>query len=218
MTRIDRREPPPAAAPPAETASGESPPPPRDRVCKHFVLDTNVLLHNPSAIVMFEEHEVVIPLSVIEELDRFKKGNDDTARNARHVIRQIDRLRKRGRLFDGVRVNDHGGTLRIDCCDAKIPFSLDLGVVDNRILAVAHALVQDGHDTVFLSKDINARVKADALGIDTEDFDAEKVDADWLYTGATEAVVPDDAESKAPTVYNYSTTWTLATSQRFKWE
>ncbi len=93
MTRIDRREPPPAAAPPAEPASGESPPPPRDRVCKHFVLDTNVLLHNPSAIVMFEEHEVVIPLSVIEELDRFKKGNDDTSRNARHVIRQIDRLR-----------------------------------------------------------------------------------------------------------------------------
>ncbi len=192
VTRIDRREPPPAAAPPAEPASGESPPPPRDRVCKHFVLDTNVLLHNPSAIVMFEEHEVVIPLSVIEELDRFKKGNDDTARNARHVIRQIDRLRKRGRLFDGVRVNEHGGTLRIDCCDEKIPFSLDLGVVDNRILAVAHALVRGGHDTVFISKDINARVKADALGIDTEDFDAEKVDADWLYTGASEAVVPDE--------------------------
>jgi PhoH-like ATPase len=106
------------------------------------------------------------------------------------VIRQIDRLRQSGRLFDGVPLNDVGGTLRIDRCDRDMPFALDLGIVDNRILAVAHALVQDGHHTVFISMDINARVKADAIGIDVQDFEAHKVDADWLYTGHAEIAVP----------------------------
>ena len=78
---------------------------------KNFVLDTNVLLHNPRAIFMFDDNEVVIPLSVIEELDRFKKNTDDTGRNTRQIIRQIDRLRKVGRLFEGVPINDRGGTL-----------------------------------------------------------------------------------------------------------
>jgi PhoH-like ATPase len=161
------------------------------KVHKHFVLDTNVLLHNPNAIFMFDDNEVVIPLSVIEELDRFKKNNDDTGRNARQVIRQIDRLRRNGRLFSGVELNDRGGTLRIDQCDRETPSVLDLDVVDNRILGVAHKLVQAGKPTVFISKDINARVKADALGIYVEDFEAQKVDADWLYTGFAEIYVPD---------------------------
>lgn len=158
---------------------------------KHFVLDTNVLLHNPGAMFMFDEHEVVIPLSVIEELDHFKTNNDGTGRAARQSIREIDRLRRLGRLFEGVPINDHGGTLRVDRCDRTMPFALDLGLADNRILAVAHAMVQSGMPTVFISKDINARVKADALGIYVEDFEALKVDADWLYTGYREATVPD---------------------------
>ncbi len=161
-------------------------------VRKHFVLDTNVLLHDPGAINRFKEHEVVIPLTVIEELDQFKKNNDDTGRNARQVIRQIDRLRLGGRLFDGVPVNDSGGTLRIARCDRGAESVLDLGLADNRILAVAHELVRDGNHTVFISKDINARVKADALGINVEDFEAEKIDADWLYTGYGEADVPGE--------------------------
>jgi PhoH-like ATPase len=108
------------------------------------------------------------------------------------VIRQIDRLRANGRLFDGVPLNDEGGELRIDRCEHDIPFSLDLGQVDNRILAVAHTLVREGKHTVFITMDINSRVKADALGIHVEDFEAEKVDADWLYTGYVEAFVPDE--------------------------
>ena len=158
---------------------------------KHYVLDTNVLLHNPSAIFMFDEHEVVIPLSVIEELDHFKQNNDGTGRSARQVIREIDRLRREGRLFEGVKLNDQGGTLRVDRCDRTAPFALDLGLADNRILAVAHAMVQQGMPTVFISKDINARVKADALGIYVEDFEALKVDADWLYSGHRTALVAD---------------------------
>jgi PhoH-like ATPase len=163
----------------------------RPSVRKHFVLDTNVLLHNPNAITMFDEHEVVIPLTVIEELDHFKKNSDDTGRNSREVIRSIDRLRSQGHLFDGVPLNDHGGTLRVDRCDREMPFSLDLSVADHKILAVAMALVRQGVHTVFVSKDINARVKADALGIPAEDFEAQKVDADWLYTGWATADVPD---------------------------
>jgi PhoH-like ATPase len=159
---------------------------------KHFVLDTNVLLHNPNAIFIFDDNEVVIPLSVIEELDHFKKNTDDTGRNARQVIRRIDRLRKEGHLFEGVRINDRGGTLRIDRCDQKLPFNLDLGVVDNRILAVAHALKDQGERTVFISMDINARVKADALGITVQDFEADKVDPEWLFTGYAHVSVPGE--------------------------
>lgn len=161
-----------------------------EAIRKHFVLDTNVLLHNANAIFMFAEHEVVIPLTVIEELDRFKKNNDDTGRNARQVIRQIDKLRTQGRLLDGVPVNAQGGTLRLARCDKSTPFALDLEEADHRILAVAHALHEQGGHTVFISMDINARVKGDALGLNVEDFEAQKVDADWLYSGHATITVP----------------------------
>jgi len=161
-------------------------------VRKHFVLDTNVLLHNPQSIYMFAEHEVVIPLVVIEELDTFKKNNDDNGRNARQVIREIDRLRQVGRLFEGVPMNDHGGTLRVDRCEGPIPFGVDANVVDNRILAVAHALHSQGKKTIFITKDINARVKGDALGVEVEDFEADRVDTDWLFTGYAEIIAPGE--------------------------
>ncbi|MFO0872806.1 MAG: PhoH family protein [Phycisphaerales bacterium] len=158
-------------------------------VHKHFVLDTNVLLHNPKSIFMFDEHMVVIPLTVIEELDKFKKNNDETGRNAREVIRQLDRLRSQGHLFAGVRWNEEGGVIRIDLLDAKAARGLDLAHPDNRILAIATALHAQGLRTIFISKDINARVKCDALGIHAEDFEADRVDADWLYTGFAEISV-----------------------------
>ena len=156
---------------------------------KRFVLDTNVLLHDPNAIFRFDEHEVVIPLTVIEELDRFKKNNDETGRNARQVIRSLDELRSKGRLFEGVPWNSDGGTVRIDRCDRSQPFALDLDHADNRILGVAHALHVSGCRTIFISKDINARVKCDALGIPCEDFEADRVDTDWLFGGYVELQV-----------------------------
>ena len=152
-------------------------------VRKHFVVDTNVLLHNPNALFKFEEHEVVIPLQVIEELDHFKKNNDETGRNARSVIRRLDKMRSIGRLFEGVVWNEQGGSIRIERCDLKTPFALDLDVADNKILGVAHRLHASGLRTIFISKDINARVKCDALDIPSEDFEADRVDADWLYGG-----------------------------------
>ncbi len=171
----------PAKAP--TTASAE-------RVRKHFVLDTNVLLHNPQAIFKFEEHEVVIPLSVIEELDTFKKNNDEKGRNARQVIRALDRLRGMGKLFEGVVWNDQGGSVRVMLTKPAPGFGLDLSVVDNRIIGVAHALLHSGLRTIFVSKDINARVKCDAIGVTAEDFEADRVDADWLSTGFITSRVP----------------------------
>jgi PhoH-like ATPase len=159
---------------------------------KTFVLDTNVLLHNPAAIYMFQEHEIVIPLVVIEELDQFKKNNDDTGRNSRQVIREIDKLRQKGRLFEGVTLNDLGGTLRVDRGDRAVPGNLGIDAADNRILAVAHALHSEGKRTIFITKDINARVKADALGVEVEDFEADRVDTDWLYTGHADISVPGE--------------------------
>ncbi|HMN95096.1 MAG TPA: PhoH family protein [Phycisphaerales bacterium] len=175
-------------AAPAAAAAGEGDAPTH----KHFVLDTNVLLHNPGSVFMFEEHTVVIPLAVIEELDQFKKNNDETGRNAREVIRQLDRLRAKGHLFEGVRWNEEGGTVRIDRLDTSLPHGLDLTHPDNRILGVAFGLHSQGVRTIFVSKDINARVKCDALGIRAEDFEADRVDTDWLYTGFARLVIPGD--------------------------
>ncbi len=141
---------------------------------------------------MFQEHEVVIPLIVIEELDRFKKNNDDTGRNSRQVIREFDKLRQKGKLFEGVVINDYGGTLRIDRGDQPIPANLGIDPADNKIIAVAHALHQEGKHTIFITKDINARVKGDALGLEVEDFEADRVDTEWMYTGYADVSVPGE--------------------------
>ena len=160
---------------------------------KHFVLDTNVLLHNPQSIFKFEEHEVVIPLTVIEELDKFKKNNDETGRNSRQVIRSLDKLRGFGHLFEGVRWNEQGGSIRVARTEAAVgDSSLELDKNDNRILSVAAALKAKGLRTIFITKDINARVKCDALGIACEDFEADRVDADWLHSGYCSMQVPTD--------------------------
>ncbi len=157
---------------------------------KFFVLDTNVLLHNADSIVSFADNTVVLPMSVIEELDKFKSHNDELGRNARHVIRQLDSLRTRGRLAEGVPM-ENGGTLMIftetgRCVDP----GLDMHVPDNRILAVAYTLLKKGEKVIFVSKDINARLKADALGIEVMDFEKQKVNIDELYRGQREVLVP----------------------------
>ena len=159
---------------------------------KHFVLDTNVLLHNPAALFMFEDNEVVLPFTVLEELDTFKKQNDDVGRNAREVIRHLDKLRCQGRLTDGVPWNKQGGRIRVDFTTNDRPTWLQGDAPDNRIIGVAWAMTRDGKPTVLISKDINARLKSDALGIQTEDFEAQKVDADRLFQGYNVVAVPGD--------------------------
>jgi PhoH-like ATPase len=160
---------------------------------KYFVLDTNVLLHNPNALFMFKEHEVIIPFDVIEELDRFKGATDDLGRNARTAIRHLDQLRMGGNLANGVKIEQTGGTLRVILEeDQKLCPGLNVNNTDNRIICCAYSLQQEGKRVVFISKDINARIKSDALGLTTEDFEAQKVDFEKLYTGWREVIVTGD--------------------------
>jgi len=166
---------------------------------KHFVLDTNVLLHNPNAIYLFADNEVVIPFDVIEELDKFKTQNDDLGRNARTVIRYLDQLRVQGNLSAGVPVKETGGVVRIVLEEEqRLCPHLTANTADNRIICCAWALQQQDPTlrVVFISKDINARIKSDTLGIQTEDFEAQKVDFERLYTGWREVEVPEATISK----------------------
>jgi PhoH-like ATPase len=156
---------------------------------KHFVLDTNVLLHNANSIFKFAEHEVVIPLAVIEELDTFKKNNDERGRNARQVTRALDRLRTQGALLEGVVWNEQGGSIRV-ARTGTVADGLEIDKADNRILAVAQELHAGGRRTVFISKDINARIKSDALGVPAEDFEHDHIAADFLHAGYVVAKVP----------------------------
>jgi PhoH-like ATPase len=156
---------------------------------KHFVLDTNVLLHNADAISSFADNVVVLPMTVIEELDKFKSRNDELARNARQIIRHLDKLRSKGNLGDGVTM-ENDGVLKIfiEGDDTAIK-GMDMSVPDNRILAVAHYLKVKGDKVIFVSKDINARLKADALGIEVMDFEKQTVNFDELFCGYREIKV-----------------------------
>jgi PhoH-like ATPase len=153
---------------------------------KTFVLDTNVLLHNPGSLFSFKDNRVVLALAVIEELDRFKRANDELGRNAREAIRTIDRYRELGILGDGVPL-PNGGTLQVvlqqDVKEQLSMAGLKPEAADNQIISVALALRRKGQRVIFVSKDINARVKADALGLRVQDFEHQKVDFDSLYQG-----------------------------------
>ncbi len=160
---------------------------------KYYVLDTNVLLHNPSALFVFQDNHVVIPYPVLEELDAMKRREDDVGRAARSAIRWLDRLRKYGKLTEGVPLSKLGanaqgatGTLSIDINDHERPAILSADKPDNRIIAAAWALHHDKKRVVFVSKDLAARIKSDSLGIRSEDFLNQQVDADKLYTGFIE--------------------------------
>ncbi|MFH1723915.1 MAG: PhoH family protein [Elusimicrobiota bacterium] len=156
---------------------------------KTFVLDTNVIIHDPEAMFAFVGSKVAIPLPVIEELDGFKRSNDERGRNARLVARALDGLRKKGKLSDGVRL-EHGGSLKVEMVHANglpAPFSMDSK--DNMILSVALYLRERKENVVFISKDINLRIKAEAVGIETQDYEKEKVKVAELYDGWKELQV-----------------------------
>jgi len=156
---------------------------------KLFVLDTNVLLHNADAISSFADNVVVLPMTVIEELDKFKSRNDELARNARQVIRSLDKLRDKGHLGDGV-VMENEGLLKIFIeKDETAVEGMDMSIPDNRILATAHFFQEQGEKVIFVSKDINARLKADALGIEVMDFELQTVNFDELFCGYRQITV-----------------------------
>jgi PhoH-like ATPase len=159
---------------------------------KNFILDTNVLLHDPRSIYGFKEHNVVIPIYVIEEIDQFKRDLSELGRNARLVSRYLDSFREEGSLKDGVKL-PHGGSLRVSFTDRALPPSMaDGNLMDNRILAVALDMMEREPQVpaVFITKDTSLRIRADALGLIAEDYDAERVEIAELYTGFTERLVP----------------------------
>ncbi|MEN8258525.1 MAG: PhoH family protein [Thermodesulfobacteriota bacterium] len=157
---------------------------------KFFVLDTNVLLHNAEALYSFGDNAVVLPMTVIEELDKFKSRSDELGRNARMVVRQLDTLRQMGHLDEGVEMENGGSVMIVLEHETSKHPSLNLSVPDNRILAVAYTLLHQKKKVIFVSKDINARLKADALGLEVQDFEKQKVNFDELFAGYREIDVP----------------------------
>ncbi|WP_418320552.1 PhoH family protein [Piscinibacter sakaiensis] len=187
---------------------------------KLFVLDTNVLMHDPMSLFRFEEHDVYLPMITLEELDGHKKGMTEVARNARQVSRDLDSLAasledagSKG-LVDGLPLDRTGhreaaGKLyfQTGLIDISLPAGLPQGKADNQILGVVQALreQQPKRDVVLVSKDINMRIKARALGLPTEDYFNDKTldDGDLLYTGAM-ALPPDFWERHGKTMESWN--------------
>jgi PhoH-like ATPase len=159
---------------------------------KTFVLDTNVILHDPMSMFSFTGSRVVIPLTVIEELDTFKRSNDERGRSARFVSRKLDELRKGGKLSNWVPL-EHGGQLKVEIqVSDGLPKAFSAHTKDNEILSCASYLRKQGENVVFISKDINLRIKAEALELETQDYEKEKVDVEDLYKGWRELTVGGD--------------------------
>ena len=165
-----------------------------------YVLDTNVLLHDANSLFSFQEHDVVIPVVVIEEMDRFKKDLNETGRNARMVSRNLDELRKQKGLSQGVQL-DGGGILRV-FVEKKLfdllPPELHIAKADNRILSVALGLKQSDQyeEVILVTKDTNLRIKANAFGLLSQDYTDNKVAISELYTGTAKHEVTSEMIDK----------------------
>ncbi|MEK6704734.1 MAG: PhoH family protein [Bdellovibrionota bacterium] len=160
---------------------------------KAFIVDTNVLLFDPHAIFKFGNNDVIIPIVVIEEIDRFKRDMSENGRHARLFSRLIDKMREDGELSKGVKL-PNGGLLTVELGGMQpLPIDLMMDKADNRILALAIALKKDHpkRPLVFVTKDTNLRIKADALGILAEDYEPSSVSLEQLYSG--EASINVDA-------------------------
>lgn len=165
---------------------------------KTYILDTNVLIHDPNALFNFEDNNIILPIYVVEEIDKLKRSEGEKGRNARVTARTIDELRKNGSLFKGVTL-PKGGTFRVEIKgDYKnLPSFLQKDVMDNRILAVVIELSKEINEKVILvTKDINMRIKADALDIPVEDYETDTVSIDELYKGYAEINVNDEDYKK----------------------
>lgn len=162
---------------------------------KTFILDTNVLLLDPLAINKFGPgNKVFLPLTVIEEIDRFKKDQNENGRNARYFSRLIDGLRSGGSLFKGIEL-ENGGTFHVSVTKeykGNVGVGLKLDLNDNLILASALNLQEAGENVTLITKDINLRIKSDAVNIHAEDYETTDVTVDELYSG--QRVVQFDLE------------------------
>lgn len=177
---------------------------------KIFVLDTNVLLTDSNSLLNFDDGDIAIPLKVLDEIDKHKKRQDSVGVHARNTIRKLDELRSQGNLFEGVKLEEEGDNrLFIRGFDPfKLPDDLDVENPDNQIIATALSIKENNKKSkvILVSRDINMRVKCDALSIDCEDYSNDQVvdDIEGLYTGLTEHLVDDqiiDSVYKDEAVY-----------------
>lgn len=171
---------------------------------KNYLLDTNVLLHDPNSLVSFQDNNVLIPIEVIEEIDRFKRESSELGRNARTVSRLLDGWRSQGHLGEGIQLPG-GGTLRIIFDPPAVPSppatrpggsnGTPPRGADNRILARALGArqLEPRLPLVVVTKDINLRLKADALGLPAEDYETDRVQLSDLYSGLIEHSAPSEA-------------------------
>jgi len=163
---------------------------------KTYILDTNVLLSDPNSIFSFEEHDIVIPMVVLEELDRHKSRPDEVGRHAREVTRMLDSMREKGSLETGVPLKD-GATLRVmqhKHSDAsKMPAGMQADKPDNLIISFAFGMSH----AILVSKDINVRVKCDSLGVKCEDYRKMRIadDPQKFYRGVEVIEVPEECVS-----------------------
>ncbi len=161
---------------------------------KIYVLDTNVLIHDPRAIFNFVDNEVVVPISVIEEIDKLKR-DPTTGAQARITSRVIDKIRSKGSLSKGVELeNDIFFKVEIGDGNIKLPEFMHKELVDNKILAVTLGIKEQNPDkkVVIVTKDINMRIKGDALGLEVEDYETDMVNYSELYEGSYEVEVSEE--------------------------
>lgn len=161
---------------------------------KTFVIDTNVLLHDPASLMAFGDNDVVVPLTVLEELDAMKRFRDEVAKNSRIVLRYLDSLRelRKGGLREGV-VLPSGGRIRFQLeikTNYSSNFAFSLKNNSDRILMAAYLLFEKGEKVVFVSKDLASRVKAEAMGLEAEDYENQKFSYDNLYKGYRKIELP----------------------------
>jgi PhoH-like ATPase len=166
---------------------------------KNYILDTNVLLHDPNSLHAFKGNTVLIPIEVLEEIDRFKRESTELGQNARAVSRSLDSLRGKGHLNKGVKL-ENGGMLRIifqeKNGDGSLPFGSN--TVDNRIVGQALAIQKSEPKSpaILVTKDINLRLKADSLGLPAEDYESDHVLLTELYTGMIELTISAEKMSR----------------------
>lgn len=158
---------------------------------KFYVLDTNVLIHDPQALLSFEGAVVGVPITVLEELDKFKTDNSQRGFSAREAIRILDKLRHKGSLRDGIKL-DHGGHVQVLTVDPREMCTrvFDEDTPDNRILSTALCLQASKKNVELITKDINMRVKADAIGLPTVDYLKDVITKDEFYHGWRTVQVP----------------------------
>lgn len=189
---------------------------------KTFVIDTNVLLYDPESITKFPKQKIVIPVTVLEELDKMKRFPNELGKNSREVIRFLDSLKTigEGNLHSGVKL-PNGSSIKIQL-EMKVEnsHSFALSLNDNRIIMAAYYLFEKGEQVVFVSKDFAARIKAEAIGIEAEDYENLKYSYDAIYRGIDKIDLPKenidlfykDGKIPAPNRKSYANEYLVMTS------